>query len=322
MEKYIVLMHYIGSESATKEYSKGIERINQADKISKAKGHNLKFGLELSVEEANLSSELKQKIIEETRKLPGGMWFTYNPMGTGPGNGGKQILFNTAFSDKPSLISLACFDQVKINKPDSLEQINEFLYKTEKDKSLFAIGSRDVPVILATNQRNSDLRIIHELFHSLTVGKDKLKVGEKRQNITPAYAEIGESTSGFHTINNNHANYSKLAESIFRLSQTTNMGGDAFHYYTTIKAAELGRITTGYVPSLENLFHHTLNKQEEFESIVKNRIVGQTKALKQTDIREKLLSTLENEENTKRISNFYPLDDVRSVRNLMISSLK
>jgi hypothetical protein len=319
MKKYIIERHFINGEERLDEYIEGIERIKTALGISGSCGYGFEFGLKLTVDEKKLPQDLKEKIREETKNLPANLWLLYDPEDRGPGTSYRQVLFNPTF--KNGIVVYADLDQYVIDTKEALEQLNELIQQVEKEEVLYATGSRDVPVVLATNKRNSDLRIIHELFNSLTIGNDKLRVGERRPNVTPAYAEIGESTSGLYIMNFSHPMYPELTKSVTEAVQIANMNGFATDYYVAIKSAQLGGLGKGYVRSRENKFYIQRDEKEEFES-VKRLIAGQTKELGKTDIHDTMLNSLIEKRNTEIISSFYPKEYVELVRELMKESVE
>lgn len=319
MRKCLVEKHFINSEDTFREYATGINSIIAAIDVSKSHNYGFEFGLNLTVDTGKVDRDLQERIKQETGKLPPDVWLQYSPENRGPGTSYRKILFNPAFFN--SITISADLDQYIIDTEEALEQLAELTQRVEIDGALYATGSRDVPVVLATHQRNNGLRIIHELFHSLTIGSDKLKVEEKRTNVTPAYAEIGESTSGLYAINLAHAWYPDLNRSIVRAAQIANMDGFATDYYVATKSTQLGRFSKGYVKSKENTFYTKKGEQEELES-VKKLIYGQTRELGKTDISSMLLAALMEERNTERISGFYPTLDVEFVRDFMLSALK
>jgi len=271
MVRYLILKHYINGKETFDEYQKGIVNINSAIDISNTHNLGFQFGLKLAVDE-NLDKDLiaEVKLVE----LPD-IWFLYDPKNRGPGTSYRQILFNPTFSPvtgDSSLVISADLDQYAINTQDALNQLAEFAERVETNKSLYATGSRDIPVVLATSPRNSDLRVIHELFHSLIIGSEKLRTGEQKTNVTPAYHEIGESTSGLYIINFSHPSYPELTGCVVRASQSVDLRGFATDYYTAIKSAELGELERGYVQSKENIFYTKKNPDEEFV-VVKRYLV-------------------------------------------------
>src|SRR3989344_1444999 len=197
---------------------------------------------------------------------------------------------------------------------------NELIERVKPENSLCAIGSRNIPIKLAIYEKNSNLRIIHELFNSLTIGSKKLKVTEPKIDIlkaNPSYKEIGESTTGVYIFNTSHSKYKELMNyvNIFALFR-----GFATEYYTMIKASELGNISTGYVNFKENKFYKQVNEKQELAGIEK-LIEGQTAELAKTDISNKLRDTLSKEKNAKKILEFFDKNEVQWVKDLMIMRL-
>ena len=320
MRKYLVPRHFINGEGTYEEYSRGIDDIARAIQISQEGDLGFEFGLKLTVDTEKVGKELQARITDDMRRLPEGTWLLYDPKDRGPGTSYAQILFNPTFSIEPSIVISSDLDQYVINTAESLERLLELVQRVETDDALYATGSRDVPVVCATNQRNSDLRIIHELIHSSVIGSEKLRVGEERTNVTPAYAEIGESTSGLYILNASHQMYPELARSILQSSQRAKMCGFAMDYYVAIKSAQLGNIAKGYVASKENKFYAQRDEEEELES-VKRLISGQTQQLGRTDIRDALATGL-SDVRIQRIADFYPEKEVELVRGWMKESLK
>ena len=316
-DRNIILRHFINGEATLEEFLLGIDNINSALEISETSIFRFKFGLKLTVDKKKLNGDLVEKIKQGESRLPKNLFYLYDPEDRGPGTSYRQILFNPSFS---GVVVNADLDQYIINTRESLEQILELIKRVEVDKALYATGSRNVPVILAKNERNSNLRIIHELFHSLVIGSEKLRVDEKVAGVTPAYAEIGESTSGFVVINFAHPAHPILTSSVFKVSQEANMRGFATDYYVAIKSAQIARLAKGYVRCRENKFYEKEDELDE-PNPVKRLIKEQTKELSKTDVRYMMWRAIGNKENTKRISEFYSQDDVELVRDLMLESL-
>jgi len=317
MEKYLIARHFVNNEGTLTEFSEKVSKILLF--LDLLKSYNLNFGLKLTVDENKLTQGLEKKLSEERARLPKDMWFLYDPKDRGPGISFRQILFNPTFSDRPSIITSIDIDQFPVEQ-ESLEPLLELMKRVEADGSLYGIGSRDVEVKLATNKRNSNLRIIHELFHSLVIGSERLVVKSPKLKVSEAnraYWEIGESTTGVYVINTNHPSYTMLMNYLNKAMSTANPRGFATEYYTSIKASLLGNISTEYVKFEENKFYEQKNEQEELE-YVKRLISGQTEELRKTDIGSLLSSKLREKRNLERISEFYDRQEVEFVQQLMI----
>jgi len=321
MRKYVVYRHLINGTETFDEFVSSISKIKLTYEVNENLQYGLNLGLKLTFDR-NKASNLEERIMKETSDLSKYLAFLIvDAKDKGPGTSYKQILFNTTFLDAPSIVVSTDLDQFITDTEEALEKLNNLVQKVENEGAIYANGSRDVPVVLATNKRNSELRIIHELFHSLAIGSEKLKIPVKKPNTTPAYAEIGESTSGLYVINTAHSQYPTLTESVIKASQIANMKGFATDYYTAIKSSKLGRIVAGYVKSKENKFYTNKSEQEEFKS-VERLIREETKELGKTDIRDSLFYTVKFGYAIDKIAQFYNYEDVMLVRSWMLESLR
>lgn len=321
MRTYLIARHFINGKQTFEELRRGIDSIRVAQDISGSRNHGFQFGLKIAIDLKKTGDELAERTWREIARL-NNTGVMYDPVDRGPGMSYRQVCFNPTFlyDNESGVVIDANLDQYVIDTEESLEQIVELTQQVKRDEALYATGSRDVPVVLAVHQRNSGLRILHELFHSLTIGSDKLRVGRTCQTATQAYAEIGESTSGFYVVNFSHPRYAQLSKSVADAARTADMSGFATDYYVAIKSAELAHLASGYVKSTENKFYEQRNELEELEA-VKRLISSQTRALGKTDIRGALVAALRNRVHTERLSEFYPKEDVNFVRELMLQSL-
>ena len=211
-------------------------------------------------------------------------------------------------------------DQFPIDTEEALGLLNELGDKVEKDNALYALGSRDVPVVLGMHKVNSDRRIIHELFHTLAAPEGVYRVPNPPANVTPAYAAIGECTTGVSIMNHAHSSYPEMLKQMAIATQNANMAGNAADYYLAIRAPQLARIVTGYVRANENPFHGKQYPEQEWVGSRK-MIVTQTTELGKTDGRDNLYQALMNSSNTDRLSGFYPRQEVVEVKNLMLEAM-
>lgn len=319
MNRYIILKHFIDGRENLNLYKKKIRELKIAEELSAVHAHNFRFGLKVTVDE-NLSDELSEELRDSFKELPRDSFLIYNPRKTGGGNGFKQIVFNQTFSDESSLVYMVALDQFPINSEESLNRLDELGNKVEKDKALYAIGSRNVQVVLGIHPVNSRRRIIHELFHTLAAPEGVYRVSECLDDITPAYRDLGECTTGVSIMNHTHLRYPDLLQYMARATQSANMSGNAADYYVAIKAPLLAKIATGYVNAIENPFHYKKSQEEEWQNF-KNMIFTQTKELGKTDVRENLYQALIKHSNTKRLSEFYPMQEVEYIRDLMLETM-
>jgi len=323
MEKRLIARHFVSNRNSLDEFIEGLNRFKRGLEISREKDYDLDFGLKLTLDKIKLDREAIEILNQALFELPKDLWFLleYNNPTSGPGTSYKQILFNPSFLHKKGITAMADLDACVLDTEDSLGIINEFAERVIKDFVLYASGSRDKPVFLASYERNNNLRIIHELFHSLMIGSDRLMTGERRNNVTTAYSEIGESTTALTIINQYHNNYDELMGSVLRASQEVDMRGFATDYYTAIKSSTLGRVMSMYINFRGNRFYDQISEEEEFSN-VRNMVYNQTHKLGETDIKDLMLDSLRKMANTERILEFYSTEDVVFVRDLMIDALR
>src|SRR3989344_301056 len=326
MTDYVISRHLVDGESSLNELKKGLENINKNNEISRTKDLDIKFGLNLSIDSNNVAPEVTERVKEIKRKIPKDMWFLFNNYKIGAGVNYTQVLFNPFFKKDESVVMLGCLDQYILGTEDSVIVLKELAKRTKTENALYGNGSRDRPVKIAKYERNNNLRIIHELFHTLTaerINSSKLAPkGEIPKEITPAYAEIGESSSRLYIVNFSHKKYSKLEESIIAASQVADMkNGFAPDYYTIIEAAKLDNIVSGYVMTGENIFHYKWDEQTELDKRVKPLITISSRELGKTNIKEGLLLTLKLTKNTDKIAEFYPKEEIEYVKDLMHNSI-
>jgi hypothetical protein len=253
--------------------------------------------------------------------IPLDTWILYDPVDRGPGISSQQVFFNATFTRPPSIVINSCFDQYKIDTFDALYQIIDLAYRMEMENALYATGSRDVPVLLATHKRNSDLRIIHELFHSLAIGSDRLRVPYVPKGVTPAYAAIGESTAGLDCVNTAHQAFSGYAAAMAFANGNADMSGFATNYYMTIKASQLAPTSAGYVQAYVNKFYGKRDEKEELSGVLR-LIATQSSALAKTDIAPMLYDSCARDASVDRIAEFYPRDDVLQVQDILLKALR
>lgn len=319
MKKYIIARHFVNNEESFKGYKEGINRFLSLIDISKTHTYPFEFGLKLTIDYVKLNPDLRDRINSESARLPNDLFYLYDPVNRGPGTSYRQILFNPTFLDQPSIVTLADLDACIIDSEDSLIKILELVEKLEKDKSLYGLGVRIGNFSLGCYKRNSDIRIIHELFHSLVIESivgHSLGVG----GTIPAYAEIGESSTSLTVINLSHSMYPELTKCLIHSSQVANMNSFATDYYVSIKATYLDKkIIRNLVKIRDNPFYGNKSEEEElieFERLIRN----QTRELSKTDIADLISNVVSKNESVDKIAEFYPREDVKIVRDWMRES--
>jgi len=323
MRTHLIARHFVGNEATLGKLREGIASLMEADDLIKDGGYDFDLGLKLTVNEPGIPESMRTDVKESLDNLPRGTWLLYDPVDRGPGTSSRQIAFGSSFNHEPCMVVDFDLDQYPMNTPEALGMLEELTGKMERDGLLYGIGSRNVPVVLARYKRNSDLRAIHELFHSLTIGSERLKVpGRVPEGVLPAYAQIGESISGLSVVNLSHPSYPTFCFDVANETQRIGMRGFSAEYYMALKASQLGKPATGYVQAGENVFHGEKTEQEELRIVSDKIIRGQTQDLARTDIRGNLARSLRDKRNTDRLAEFYPRDDVEYVRETMLSALE
>jgi hypothetical protein len=329
MTDLVIPRHLVDNESSLKELEKGLEHITENNEISRTNNLGLEFGLILTLDSKKSTPDVIEKVRETRRKIEEAkdIWFHYNDHKVGAGANFAQAIFNPSFKETGPVVILSCLDQYILGTEDSVKVLKELAERTKKDNLLYGNGSRDREVRIAAHKRNSDLRIIHELFHSLTATRIRglpslASIGKIPEGVTPSYAEIGESSSGLYVVNYAHSNYSELEGKVNKASQVADMkSGFTLDYFTIMETAKLGRIVRGYVITGENKFHYKMDEQQELDERIKPLIINSSRELGKTRLKDELLLTLALKQSRDRISEFYPKEEVEYVRDLMYNSI-
>jgi len=317
--RYFVPIHFVSNNWNYQEFQVGLDRYRDMRDIFKSKTDKFRFGLKLTTDDQVLPNEIREGVRELIHGLESDVMFLYDPVSKGPGTSVRQVFFNPTFTG--GLAINICLDQQVIASEEAIDRAIDLTDRVERDNILYATGSRNVPVILGSSKHNSDLRIIHELFNALAMGSKYLIPHEKIEGVNPAYASIGEHTTGFDILNLTHPKYPELARCMIQATQVADMNGFASCYYVPLKSSQLNGLgVSGYVCARENPFPQDVENKQEYERVTK-MIKYQTEQLGRTDVRSILLNSLKEPANTARISDFYPRTDVEFVRSLMLDGL-
>ena len=318
--RYFVPIHFVNGEGNFREFREGLDRYAGMRERFKQKTDRFRFGLKITTDNANLTPELRTKVRDLVGRLDPDVMVLYDPINKGPGTSLRQVFFNPTFTR--GLAMTICLDQQVIDSEEAVERAIDFTDKIEIDKSLYATGSRNIPVVLGKNKASSDLRIVHELFNALAIRSNYLKPKETLNRVNPAYALIGEHTTGFDVVYQGHQLYPELTKSITHATQVADMNGFASCYYVPLKSAQLGGLrTSGYVCARKNPFPDKIDSDVEYKK-VSDMISYQTEQLGKTDVRPLLEIALLNQDNTKQILEFYDASCVNFVRDLMVKGLE
>ena len=317
---YLVGRYYVFNQESLEELKTIVSNTVAAADLIHANHYPIKLGFKITINEEKIGMNATKEAQQILQKLPPKIWLLYNSVNQGAGTSYRQILFNPTFSrEEEGIVVGADFDQFIIDDAEGLESILSLVENVKSKNSLYGIGSRDVPIKLAEHERNNRLRIIHELFHSLTIGKD-LVVAEKVEDVTPSYAAFVESSSGLYVMNQRHPAYPELLKKVSSAVQQANMRGFAADYYVAIAASQLAPIGTRYVKAKENKFYQMKSEEDEYSEVL-NLISSQTRELLKTDIGAKLYSTLVDPRTSRRIAKFYREEEVLEVQLLMLDAV-
>lgn len=326
MTVWVVIRHYVGEQNTLNEYQEGAQRILATKDMIQQKKLDINLGVKVTAAENSpgITSAMRQTIYKINGELASANVFCfYDPRDRGSGTSFSQMMDNSTClaTPSPTIVVGHDIDQFPLGSPEYLDCIVDFTNQIVADNSLWSPGSKSVEVKLGIHPRNSNLRIIHELFNSRSIGSEKLRIpGDVPDGVLDGYREIGESTPGFHVLNFSHPNFPILAERIFRYGSLlgTDFGSE---YYTAIKASTLGRISPRYVPTLPNKYYVQKGETDEFEG-VKKFIGRAVNRLGKTDIGDMLRKTVADDTNVDAVSQYYDRSDVKLVQQWMQEALQ
>jgi hypothetical protein len=312
----LIYRHLVDGHDTHGELFESYEGFDIAEQVCIDNDYPLEFGMNLTL---------------DADKLPGDLHYlkngavnghtVFNPERRGSGASYRQICFPRLHPESGKLqksdadiLICADLDQFRVWTEEDLERIVDFTDRMRKDNALYGIGSRDVPVILATNERNSQLRMVCEHYHALALG-DPCAI-RLVGNPTPAYADIGEFVSGFYAVNRNHPHYPALEKRIASVTQDVPFLGFAVESFVAFEAHQVSQIARAYVPSRPNRFYEQLDEQVEFDRVcaIMSR---ETSELASAGYAKQLVSAVENKAHLQRLGNYYSSDDIRLVASLM-----
>ncbi len=318
--RIIVARHYICDDDTLDVLEKGIHQLLEANELARNRNNGIRFGLKLTLHEKYENSPpTLEKIGSQLERLYKGFYVLFDPQNRGPGTSYAQILFNPTFWTKPHTVATADMDQYILTTNEAQERIEDLFERVERERAVYATGFRDVPVKLAIHEENSERRIIHELVHSLAAGRGALRVpGKAPAGVTPAYAALGESTSGFYVYNTDVPAFGDIAASVLKQIRNgayfTHFGID---YYCAIKAAQESKVSTGYVCARENDFYErTKAAHDEYQGIV-NFIRARSRELAITDVKTLVSQTINAPSTRDILSGFYSKNTVEEVLEIM-----
>tara|TARA_Y100000310_G_C20687517_1_gene820035 strand:- start:33 stop:962 length:930 start_codon:yes stop_codon:yes gene_type:complete len=308
MQRYIIQRHYVGDEQDLEFLERNIETLWQAIETTEYKGWNMDFGLKLTIDYERLPSGIAKRLMDvivNYAEILDPHKTLSDPIRVDMQDRGPRVMETMfgleSFFDPNCIIANPDMDQYVLDE-EGLERIEEIFARMETDGCLYGIGSRDVPVVLAHHPDNSRFREIHELFHSLFIGSNILRVEPTHPNASPAFAEIGES-SGLCMINRTHPKYKILKELVQKFAKVADFTKWAPEYYMAMRASTLGAIATGYVKCVQNPTQETdvLTEKMRIERIIRK----ESQALGETDIGEALFTSTQMLQHEDILAEFY-----------------
>lgn len=316
MKKTIVARHYAGSEKTCKEFVEKVDITSKSEDLNRfLKEEDAKFFYRLSY-----SPELSVKCISEIDEIKANIQGEYKSLIKRPDSTEMESIIESLFGagEVPvtEMAILGDLDQYDFTSPDALVALDDLFKNVSEKGYLMGIGARNCEVILNPNKKASDIRIIHELFNSIVVKPDLLYDPRKvKYKTTKGYNELGENSSGLYVVNYKHEESENLKSSVLSHFSDYFVSDFAVDYYTSIKAAQIGKVCTGYVHAYENKFH-----TKPDENVVRNvgeRIASATKKIARTDVGKLYRDTVLDKSSAGKISEHYDKDSVLYVQNIL-----
>ena len=113
------------------------------------------------------------------------------------------------------IYALCCVDQYPLHNSNQIEAALDLASKLIKDKTLYANGSRNIPVVLGVGEWANHARIIEELIYNITTGTNAFKTEVPEwANPLPAYERLGEINSGFYLVNPQADSFPSVAQEL------------------------------------------------------------------------------------------------------------
>lgn len=320
MEKFLIARHYVGPESGSlKELEVGLDRLSHMIDNGMFP-ENFNVGLKLTIDGKRMNDEQKKTVAKEVSRRHPKLWYMENPEVKGSGTSLRQILFNPSFQADPSIVISADIDQYITGTRGSVRQIEKLTDQMIYHDSLMGLGVRSCPVVLGVNERASQLRQIHELFHSRSIGTDNLIPYTQSPTQQRSFAEIGECATGFYAVNTKHSKFTDFMIDISRTSRETDLRGPAADFYMVATASQLSPIMAMHVETLPNVFYSKIDEETEIQRAQKF-VENVEKPLSMTSIAPTIRKAVEIDDHVKEIARFYKPEDVEIVRRIMAETI-
>ncbi len=318
----IAKRHYACNEPTTIALEEGESKLEKMKELSQSQLFPVECSFLLSSPTSErLGAELSDRInqsVERIRKL--GLDVNYNAEDQTAGQKFVYQLFEKSFSNPDTVFALCCLDQYPLYTQEQFEPVLDLATRLVRDDKLYANGSRNVPVVLGVHQESSDLRIIHELFHTITCAEKVFVVDSLPPwaNPHPAYAKLGESTSGFYFIHPAAKGFRELKQEIEAKPGLYIHPGFAVEYFTALWAGLRRSVVNGYVYAVVNDFYKATPLPEEDIKKWTLFIEQQAQALSGTSIAGSLRETLLDPAKKRKLDEFFVPSQVEQVAGLML----
>ncbi len=196
----------------------------------------------------------------------------YEPKDFGPKTGLHWFLNNSTLQTwGADVITCMDGDQFACRPEETIGAAVGIANDVVRGGYLYYQGARSVPVVLGRTPQASRLRQIHEMVHSIAMGPERFIAKNPPAEVTPAYAELGESTSGHYTLWRKHPRFAELQRrlnSVFGTYETGRVAGPfTMDYAMALEAAVLGNVGSTYVPSHKNQIYGSKTEQQEVEGV-------------------------------------------------------
>ena len=243
-----------------------------APEVGQTNGAEIMVAFRLTVARDRLTPEQREltKLASHAREELDDILTFYEPRDFGPKTGMHWFLNNPTFQawGADVIINLDG-DQFACAPRQTIGAAINIAHDTVQGNYLYYQGARSVPVVLGADPQASRLRQIHEMVHSIAMGRDKAIAPNPPKGVTPAYAELGESTSGYYVLWREHQNFTELqrrSNIMFSAHERGKVFGRfTMEYALALEASLFGSTGSRYVPTRENKIYGNKTAKQEVE---------------------------------------------------------
>ncbi len=208
-------------------------------------------------------------------------------------------------------------DQYEVNRSENLDGTENMAKSLLRDDLLLGLSSRD-RVSLANTEKLDDARKIEEMFHAMFV--KNIDVVKEPSNVDisntpPSYLRWGDPIPGWYWINNSCSDFPELYKLLWEDSckaKLTRLVGLGDTIGVMEASTLVGRIPSIGMATRENppgAFKMDTIRRKSFE-------------LGKTGIGLEYFSTVNNKSNEEQLTKYYPKEDVKKVKEMILDGLK